>query len=219
MATSGIRKGRARFGDDVRERAKKFFESQKKGKTDKGAKPVTKATAPTPSAKKPAAKAAAKTAAKPARTSATTDSAKRMQTERAQSTRMKDMPPKKAAAKKTASSGAGNPGQRRRARRSSTSSAMSPMSSGVRGRGQMGRRMDASRTAGSVDTKMGPKTSFPRNVGTTDSKAAAARKEMMDKQGPLGDLMDKISGSRRSGVRSSVSRMKKGGMAKKGCKK
>ena len=174
MATSGIRKGKARFGDDVRERARKFFEEQKKGKTDKGAKPVTKATAPKPTATKTAAKAAAKPAAKPAATPArkasATDSAKRMQAERS---RMSD----------------------RTSREPS-------------------RPISASRKTAS---QMGPRTTFPRNVGTQDSKAAAARKDMMDKQGPLGDLMDKLKGSKGTGGQMSRG-MKKGGKVKRNCK-
>lgn len=75
MAASGIREGRARFGDDVRERARKYFEAQKKGKApeDKPAtkKPAPKATKPAvkkpapPKATKPAPKAEVKPTPKP----------------------------------------------------------------------------------------------------------------------------------------------------------
>lgn len=76
MATSGIREGRARFGDDVRERARKYFEAQKKGKgsgaqaipvkppADTKGKPLS--AAKKPAAKKPAPPKATKPATKPA---------------------------------------------------------------------------------------------------------------------------------------------------------
>lgn len=68
MATSGIRQGKARFGDDVRERARKAIEGRMRMKERTEREPPVKAK---PAAKKPAAKPTAKPAAKktaPART-------------------------------------------------------------------------------------------------------------------------------------------------------
>jgi hypothetical protein len=177
MAT-GIREGKARFGDDVRERARKAMEGRARMKERVEREPAVKAKpkAAAKPASKPAPKAAPKKMAPPARVNALQERADRE-------------PP---ARPKFASSVPTQPASQ---------------------------RSGASRTAPAApakkSTQMGPKMTFPRDVGT--DKAAAARAKMFEGKSPLSDIMDAMRGKKGTG--GQMSRMKKGGAVKKGYKK
>ena len=155
-AGGGIREGKARFGDDVRERAKKKIAEQMakaENKSKFGGKEPSATPKSKPVAKKPAPAAKPKPTAMPA-------------------------------------------------------AKPNPLRETV---SETARR--APRPEPKVEQKssqFGPATTFPRDVGA--GKAAQARKESMEKQGPFGDLMDLFRGKKTGG---GVKKMAKGGSVAK----
>jgi outer membrane biosynthesis protein TonB len=177
MAT-GIREGKARFGDDVRERAKKAMEDRARAKERVEREPEVKAkpkAAAKPAPKKTAPKVDPKPIPKPT--------------------------PKTAPMVKA-----------------SPEVPKQPVTQTARGMERTSRepvRPMKNTTDGKKPYQFGPRTTGLQNVGT--DKAATARAKMFEGNSPIGDLMEAMQGKKGTG--GQMSRMKKGGMIKKGYKK